>query len=214
MTLELLTGRRVDPSQPIMVGLTGGIGSGKSTVGHMLRSLGATVVDADTLARQVVEPGTVGLRQVVRAFGTRVLGPDRSLDRAALGALVFSEPELLAELESITHPLIEAARRQAFSELQPGEVGVYEVPLLVEREMHASFDCVVVVEAAVEEKLERLGGRGINPEQARKRMKIQASDAQRRDVADFVITNDSDVRALEEDVRLLGKYLGLWRDWR
>ncbi len=209
MKLKVLTEEPLDLSEPVLVGLTGGIGAGKSAVGRGLREHGALVVDADTLARQVVEIGTPGLSQLVDTFGPDVLRADGSLDRGALAALVFRDRELLAALEGITHPLIEEARKNAFSSLQPGQVGVYEVPLLVERKMGSLFDAVVVVEAPTDIRFQRLLERGLAQDEAQRRMESQASAAERRAIADYVLVNDSDPETLAEATRCLGKLLGL-----
>ncbi len=182
----------------LRVGLTGGIGSGKSTVARLLVGRGAVVVDADLLAREVVAPGTEGLRQVEAEFPGVV--SDGELDRAALAAVVFADPERRRALEAITHPLI-AARTAALAATVPaGGVLIHDVPLLVERGMAPAYDLVVVVEAPLEVRLRRLAGRGLPEEQARERMAHQASDAERRAVADVVLDNGGTLADLSAQV--------------
>lgn len=172
------------------VGLTGGVGSGKSTVAARFAEHGAVVVDADAIAREVVEPGTDGLAAVVERFGTGILADDGSLDRPALAAIVFDDDEARAALNAIVHPRV--GRRVAeLTEAAPDDaVVVYDVPLLVENNSSAEgFDFVVVVEAPLEARVERLAGRGMPEQDARARIASQATDEQRRAVADAVIEN-------------------------
>jgi dephospho-CoA kinase len=187
----------------LRIGLTGGIGSGKTAVAELLAPRGATVVDADLIAREVVEPGTPGLAAVVEAFGDAVLAPDGHLDRPALAAKVFGDEEALARLNGIVHPLVGARAMQLATEAaerDPTGVLVYDVPLLVENGLAAGFDLVLVVEAPVELRLERLERRGVPAEEAGRRMAAQADDAARREVADAVIVNDGDLTLLAERV--------------
>ncbi|TNC17403.1 dephospho-CoA kinase [Georgenia sp. 311] len=189
------------------IGLTGGIGAGKSTVARELARLGALVVDADAIAREVVAPGTPGLAAVVAEFGDSVLAPDGSLDRAALGRVVFADPAARARLEAITHPLIgaESARRTAAA--PPGTVVVHDVPLIVERGLAAQYDLVVVVGADEEVRIDRLvRDRGMTREEALARVRAQATDAQRRAVADVWLDNSGTREELLERVR------ELWRE--
>ncbi len=172
------------------IGLTGGIGSGKSTVSALLAEHGAVVVDADRIAREVVEPGTPGLAAVVEAFGSGVLTPDGALDRPALAALVFADPEARRTLDGIVHPLVRARGRELESAAAPGSVVVHDVPLLVETGQAASYDLVLVVLADVETRVARLVGRGLTAEDARARIAVQATDDQRRAVADVVLDNN------------------------
>jgi dephospho-CoA kinase len=187
----------------LRIGLTGGIGSGKTAVARLLAERGATVVDADALAREVVEPGTPGWAAVVAEFGDGVLAPDRSLDRAALAARVFGDGAALAALNAIVHPLVGARAAELAAEAEqrdPDGVLVYDVPLLVENKLAAGFDLVLVVEAPVELRLARLAERGLAAAEARARMEAQADDAERRAVADFVIVNDGDLTHLAAEV--------------
>ncbi len=169
----------------LRVGLTGGIGAGKSTVARRLASHGAVVVDADLLAREVVSPGSDGLAEVVAAFGAEVLAPDGSLDRAALGSLVFADPGARGRLEDITHPRIRALTEERFTAAPEDAVVVHDVPLLVELGYEDRYHLTVVVHADVEERVRRLvEERGSSPEDARRRMAAQADDEARRRAAD------------------------------
>jgi dephospho-CoA kinase len=185
----------------LLVGLTGGIGSGKSTVAAMLAERGAVVVDADDLARRTVETGTPEFDRVVEAFGEVVLRPDGSLDREALARVVFRDLEARRKLESIVHP--EVAR--LFMEERGRHEGtdrvvVYVVPLLVENWLQEMFEVVVVVAADQATRLARLEARGMAPEAARDRMAAQLPDAERERVADVVIPNNGSIDQLERRV--------------
>lgn len=178
------------------VGLTGGIGSGKSAVAGCFARCGAVVIDADELARLVVAPGSAGLARVVDRFGPEVLAPDGTLDRAVLAARVFADPEQRRALEEITHPLIAAETVRRVAQADPAAVLVHDVPLLVEQGMAAGFEAVVVVEAPLELRLARLARRGVPEAAARARMAVQASDDQRRAVATYLIRNDGSMAEL------------------
>lgn len=181
----------------LRLGLTGGIGSGKSAVARRLRAHGAVVVDADVLARQVVEPGTPGLRAVVDAFGTEVLSDDGSLDRQRLGRVVFADPDARARLNAIVHPLVGAATAACFAAAAPDAVVVHDVPLLAENGLAPAYHLVVVVEAPPAVRVERLArDRGMRPADAQARIDAQATDAQRREVADVLLVNDGTPDAL------------------
>ena len=171
------------------IGLTGGIGSGKSTVAALLAAHGAVVVDADEIARDVVEPGTPGLVAVVAEFGPDVLSESGTLDRARLAQIVFNDPAALQRLNEIVHPLVGAESQRLISAAPAGAVLVYDVPLLVESGLQDVFDSVVVVEAPENVRLERLTARGVDPQDAVRRMANQASGEQRAAVADYVIDN-------------------------
>ena len=179
----------------VLIGLTGGIASGKSVVSSRLRELGAVVVDADVLAREVVEPGTPALARIAERFGAGVIAADGSLDRAALGAIVFTDPDARAQLNAITHPAVWERARELFAAAtaaDPHAVVVYDVPLLAEgrdaRPM--SFDLVVVVDAPVETRITRMiEHRGMSREEALHRIGAQASDAERPATPDVVIDN-------------------------
>jgi dephospho-CoA kinase len=185
----------------LRVGLTGGIGSGKSTVSATLGSLGAVVVDADAVAREVVEPGTPALAAVVDRFGQDVLTPEGALDRPALGRLVFGHPAALADLEAITHPAIWARTAQLVAAAPPDAVVVHDMPLLVEKHMGAQYHLVVVVGAGEEVRLRRLvDQRGMPEEDARARIAAQATDDERRAAADVWLDNEATTQALRSSV--------------
>jgi len=193
----------------LRVGLTGGIGSGKSEVARRLVAHGAVLIDADLAAREVVVPGSSGLKRIVAAFGDDVLGPDRSLDRARLGEIVFKDPELRAKLNAIVHPLVRqwmlAAERTALQAADPpGPIIVHDVPLLVESRGKGGFDLVIVVDVPPEVQIERLvSQRGMTPDQAGARMNAQASREQRLEVADIVIDNSGSLADLDRRVAAL-----------
>ncbi|MFJ3929650.1 dephospho-CoA kinase [Streptomyces sp. NPDC090029] len=192
----------------LTVGLTGGIGAGKSEVSRLLASYGAVLVDSDRIARDVVEPGTPGLAAVVREFGTDVLLPDGALDRAKLGAVVFGDPERLAVLNSIVHPLVRARSQELQDAAGPGDVVVHDVPLLTENGLADLYDLVVVVDADPATQLDRLVRlRGMAESEARARMAAQAGREQRLAVADIVIDNDGPLDALEPRVRAVWEEL-------
>ena len=186
----------------LKVGLTGGIGAGKSEVSRLLVECGAVLIDADRIAREVVAPGTPGLAAVVEAFGTEVLAPDGSLDRPGLGSIVFADPEKLAVLNSIVHPLVGARSRELESAAPVDAVVVHDVPLLTENGLAPLYDVVVVVDASPETQLDRLVRlRGMTENDARARMAAQATREKRREIADVVIDNDVPLPELEQRVK-------------
>lgn len=186
----------------LKVGLTGGIGSGKSEVTRRLAALGAYVVDADVLAREVVEPGTPGLAAVAAEFGAEVLRPDGSLDRDRLGAIVFADPAARARLNAIVHPLVGAATAERFAAAPADAIVVHDVPLLVEVGLAAAYDVVLVVAATPETQGSRLvRARGMSADEARSRIAAQAPLADKLAVADFVITNDGSLDDLDRQVQ-------------
>lgn len=186
------------------VALTGGIGSGKSTVARLLSEHGAMVVDADQVARDLVVPGEPALGEIVAEFGDHVLLPDGTLDRAGLAAIVFGNEDRLAALNAIMLPRIAQASTRMLAEAPAGSVVVYDMPLLVEQGLHSGWDHIVVVEAPLDQRLERLAhDRGMSADQARARVAAQATDEQRRAVADTVIVNDGDIAALQRAVATL-----------
>lgn len=181
----------------LWIGLTGGIGSGKSTVSGRLAELGADVLDADRIAREVVEPGTPGLAQVVDRFGPQVVDGSGALDRPALGRIVFADPGARRDLEAITHPLIVTRTAELREALPTDSVVVHDVPLLVELGYAPRYHLVVLVGASEQTRLERLSSsRGMGPEEARTRMGSQADDEARRAVADVWLDNDGTEAAL------------------
>jgi dephospho-CoA kinase len=193
----------------LLVGLTGGLGAGKSTVARMLADRGAVLVDADELAHRALEPGSPVYRQVCELFGDEVMTPSGELDRAAIAATVFSDSERRRALESIVHPEvfrmlaeIVQARRET------DDIIVFDAPLIVETGFHDACDVVVVVTAAEEERVARVAGRGMTPDQARARIRAQIGDEERAAVADVVIPNDGDMDALK------GRVDDLWERLR
>ncbi|MFF3321740.1 dephospho-CoA kinase [Streptomyces sp. NPDC002889] len=192
----------------LTVGLTGGIGAGKSEVSRLFVSYGAVLIDADRIAREVVEPGTPGLAAVVDAFGTGILAADGSLDRPKLGSIVFADAERLAALNAIVHPLVGARSQQLQNAAGPDTVVVHDVPLLTENKLAPLYDVVVVVDAAPETQLDRLVRlRAMEESEARARMAAQATREERRAVADLVIDNDGPLEELEPQVRTVWQEL-------
>ena len=186
------------------VALTGGIGSGKSSVAVLLAEHGAVVVDADQIARDLVQPGQPALAEIVAQFGESVLLPDGSLDRPGLAAIVFGDDDRLAALNAIMHPRIARRTAALMAAASPGSVLVHDMPLLVEQGIRPGWDHIIVVEAPLQLRLQRLArDRGIAPDDARARMAAQASDDERRAVADTVIVNDGDREQLAAAVAAL-----------
>jgi dephospho-CoA kinase len=191
----------------LRIGLTGGIGAGKSTVSRRLVELGATLVDADLIARAVVAPGSQGLARVVAEFGPHVVAPDGGLDRPGLARIVFTDPTARGLLNSIVHPLVGRRTEELIAEAPPDAVLVQDIPLLVEGSMAPSFPLVVVVDAALEERVRRLvRSRGMPEKDARARIAAQADEAARRAAADVWLDNSGDRE------RLLTEVDRLWRD--
>ncbi|MGR6321019.1 dephospho-CoA kinase [Micromonospora soli] len=191
----------------LKVGLTGGIGSGKSAVANRLAGLGAVIIDSDRIAREVVAPGTDGLAEIVAAFSERVLDPQGGLDRAALGALVFGDEAARRRLEAITHPRVRARSAELAVAAPPDAVVVNDVPLLVEVGLAPTYHLVVVVQTAVSTRLERLArARGMDRAEVERRIAAQADDARRQAAADVVLSNDGSLDDLDAAVD------ALWRD--
>jgi dephospho-CoA kinase len=186
----------------LLVGLTGGIGSGKSTVADLLTERGAIVIDGDVIARRVVEPGQPALAAIVERFGAEVLAADGTLDRPALAARAFASDEDRKALEAITHPAIGAEFVREMSEAPPDAVVINDVPLLVESQKAAErgYEYVIVVEAPRELRLARLEGRGLDRADAEARMAAQATDDERRAVATHLIDNGGTLSDLERQV--------------
>ncbi|MFI6447038.1 dephospho-CoA kinase [Kitasatospora sp. NPDC050543] len=186
----------------LKIGLTGGIGAGKSEVSRLLAGHGAVIVDSDLIAREVVAPGTEGLRSVVAEFGPGVLQGDGSLDRPALGAVVFADAQKLSALNAIVHPLVRARSAELEAAAAPDAVVVHDVPLLAENGLAPLYDLVVVVDAADEVRLERLTRlRGMAEAEAKARMAAQATREDRLAVADLVIDNSGPLELLAPRVQ-------------
>jgi dephospho-CoA kinase len=196
----------------VRVGLTGGLGSGKSTVASLLADHGAVVIDADAIAREVVEPGTPGFDAVVKRFGSNVVTSEGRLDRSALAAVVFADAAARGDLNGIVHPLVGQRSAELMAAADPDAIVVYDVPLLAESGLGDAFDVVVVVEADVDTRLARLAERGLTDADARARMDAQATDEQRRAVAHEVINNDGSREALAAEVDELWRRLVSRRD--
>ncbi|PZG13399.1 dephospho-CoA kinase [Nonomuraea aridisoli] len=185
----------------LKIGLTGGIGSGKSEVSKRLSAKGAVVVDADRIAREVVEPGTPGLARVVATFGEEVLRPDGSLDRPKLGSIVFADSEKLAALNAIVHPLVGERVAELQAQAPDDAILVYDVPLLVENNLAPMYDVVVVVDAADDVRVRRLGElRGMPESDAKARIAAQASREDRLAAAHIVIPNEGTLEELDAQV--------------
>ncbi|NEA57130.1 dephospho-CoA kinase [Streptomyces sp. SID13666] len=192
----------------LKVGLTGGIGAGKSEVSRLLASYGAVVVDADKIAREVVEPGSPGLAAVVAEFGTEVLTPDGALDRPRLGSIVFADPARLQALNAIVHPLVGRRSAELEGAARPDDIVIHDVPLLTENALAELYDLVVVVDASPATQLDRLVRlRGMDEGEARSRMAAQATREQRLAVADVVLDNDGPLEALEPQVKRVWQQL-------
>jgi len=189
----------------LLVGLTGGIGSGKSTVARMLEKRGAVVFDADVLAREVVEPGTPGHAAVIERFGANVLGPGGELDREALASIVFADPAARRDLEAIVHPEV----RRRFAEgteayRDTDRVVVFSAPLLVETGMHSAFDLLVVTSASTAAQIGRLmRDRGMSEDTVRSRIAAQATPEARAEVADIVVDNEGTLEDLDRKIERL-----------
>ena len=194
-----------------LIGLTGGIASGKSTIARRLAERGAVVVDADRIAREVVEPGQPALQAIAERFGQGVIAADGTLDRAALGAIVFADEDALLALNAITHPAVlraSTARFRAAGEADPDAVVVYDVPLLVESANAYPFDLVVVAHASAGVRVERLVElRGMERAEAERRIRSQASDDERLAVADVVIDTDGTLEHTVEQTDALWERL-------
>ncbi|MEV7118976.1 dephospho-CoA kinase [Kitasatospora griseola] len=192
----------------LRIGLTGGIGAGKSEVSRQLAALGAVIVDSDLIAREVVAPGTPGLAAVVAEFGPEVLLPDGALDRPALGRIVFGDPARLAALNAIVHPLVRARSAELEAAAGPDAIVVHDVPLLAENGLAPLYDQVVVIDVPDAERLRRLTAlRGMPEDEARARMAAQATREDRLAVADLVLDNSGDLDALTARVRELWRQL-------
>ncbi len=185
-----------------VIGLTGGIGTGKSTAAAVLAELGAVIVDCDQLGRDVARSDGAAFAGIVERFGSTVVGPDGELDRPALGAVVFNDAAALADLNAITHPAIDAEIARLIAAAPTEAMVVLDMAVLVESELGAGqYDRVLVIESPVEQRLARLATqRGMSEADATARIESQASDEERRAVADDVIVNDADPAALEAEL--------------
>lgn len=190
----------------LLVALTGGIGSGKSTVGSIFAGLGAVVVDSDQIAREVVERGSKGFDLVVAQFGDGIL-KDGEINRSALGELVFGNQDKLRKLEAITHPLIRQAFNQIVAQSPKDSIIINQIPLLVESKNQYNFDLVLTVSASSENRVERLQARGLSQNQIQSRFAAQASDDQRELIADQVINNSGDLSSLTQEVERVWRIL-------
>ena len=189
------------------VGLTGGIGAGKSTVADLFSQKGAVVIRSDELARQVIEPQTPGFQQVVARFGNEFVNSEGYIDRAKLAQIVFQDDAALKDLENIVHPLVRSKTNQIIDQHTSETIIVNEIPLLLEKKMESLFDFLVIVISSEKNRLERLAQRGLTTEQATARMSKQVSDDERKAAADFLIVNDGNLDQLEADVEKIWQTL-------
>ncbi len=183
-----------------LIGLTGGIAAGKSTVAEHWQDLGAVQIDADAIARVVVEPGTQGLKRIQEDFGSKVLNQDGTLNRSALGQIIFSDSQARIQLEAILHPLVKAEAQRQVALQAADAIVVYNVPLLVEAGVDLPFDRVVTVEAPIDEQIKRLvANRHMQPQDAKARIAAQATPAQRANRADVILNSNQDLNLLLKD---------------
>ena len=189
------------------VGLTGGIGAGKSTVADLFSQKGGVVIRSDELARQVIEPQTPGFQQVIDRFGKEFVNSEGYIDRAKLAQIVFQDDAALKDLENIIHPLVRSKTNQIIDQHTSETIIVNEIPLLLEKKMESLFDFLVIVISSEKNRLERLAHRGLTAEQATARMAKQVSDEQRKAAADFLIVNDGNLDQLEADVEKIWQTL-------
>lgn len=183
----------------LIVGLTGGIGAGKSTVANMFAQLGALTIDADQLARAAIEQGSTGFDEVIALFGDQILS-DGKIDRTKLGTIVFKDVKMRRSLEEIIHPRVREALALKIKSLSPGDILIYEIPLLVETGAGKKFDYVITVESDIENRLDRLFERGLDEDEAQRRIDAQASQSEREAAADYVIVNDGERAELFAEV--------------
>lgn len=189
------------------VGLTGGIGAGKSTVADLFARRGAVVIRADELARQVIEKSTPGFDQVVSRFGNNILDEDGNIDRAKLATIVFSEQKSLEDLENIIHPLVREETNRIMDRQTPETIIINEIPLLLEKQMQSLFDYLVIVISSEKNRLARLVNNGFTQDQVKARMSKQVDDETRKASADYLIVNDGDKNQLEKDVEKIWQSL-------
>jgi dephospho-CoA kinase len=191
----------------VYLGLSGGIGSGKSTVAKIFADLGAVVIDADAISREVLEPGQIGYENTILTFGESVLSESGSIDRKKLAELVFQNPAHLAKLEAIIHPAVIARVAQIRESLPASAIVVYDTPLLVEKNLKSQFDKVIIVLADEQIRKDRLVSRGLELPDIDARISNQATDSQRSDVADYIINNDGTLAQLQDNVTRVWKQL-------
>jgi dephospho-CoA kinase len=187
----------------LLIGLTGGIGAGKSTVAAALARRGAVVVDADAIARDVVEAGSPTLAKLVDRFGAEILGPDGSLDRPKLAAVAFATEQGKKDLEAITHPAIGEEFLRRIADAPPDAIVVHDIPLLTEAKRGGDYAGVIVVEAPLEVRLRRLEKRGVPRADALQRIEHQATDEERRAIATWIVDNGGDLDAIERQVDVI-----------
>jgi dephospho-CoA kinase len=189
------------------VGLTGGIGAGKSTVADLFSKRGAVIIRSDELARQVIEPETSGYEQVLSRFGKEIVNDKGSIDRAKLAQLVFNDDVALKDLENIIHPLVRERTNKLMSAQTPETIIVNEIPLLLEKKMESLFDFLVIVISTEKNRLERLSQKGLTEDQAKARIAKQVNDDARKAAADFLIVNDGNLDQLDTDVQKIWQTL-------
>ena len=189
------------------VGLTGGIGAGKSTVADLFSKKGAVIIRADELARQVIEHDSPGFQKVVALFGPEIVDQDQNINRTKLAQIVFSDDQALKDLENIIHPLVRDKTNEIMDKQTPETIIVNEVPLLLEKQMQSIYDFLVIVISSEKNRLARLADNGINQEQAKSRMAKQVDDEARKAAADFLIVNDGSIEQLEADVQKIWQTL-------
>ena len=194
-----------------VIGLTGGIGSGKSLVANYFFSLGAEVIDADQLARQAIERGSEGFDEVLAAFGDDIL-KDGDIDRRALGEIIFADTEKRKVLEGIVHPRVQQGLAEARKALTEDQILIYEIPLLVETNAAEKFDLVITVEAPIDVRIERLKKRGLLQSEIEKRIANQVTPEVRKEVANIVIENDGDEEALLRKVEAIWEEINASRN--
>ena len=192
----------------LIVALTGGIGSGKSTVGQMFAQLGAIVIDSDQLARDVLERGSIGFDEVVAKFGDEIL-KNGEIDRQLLASIVFKDPKKRSELEQVTHPLIRKAFAEVVARSANNSIIINQIPLLVESNHDYKFDHVITISANESIRTQRLLKRGLTADQIRQRMQAQATNQMRESISDSVIVNESDEQNLLDQVEIIWEQLRL-----
>ena len=192
----------------LIVALTGGIGSGKSTVGQMFAQLGAIVIDSDQLARDVLERGSIGFDEVVTMFGDEVL-KNGEIDRQLLASIVFKDPKKRSDLEQVTHPLIRKAFAEVVAKSAANSIVINQIPLLVESNHDYKFDHVITISVTEVIRTQRLLKRGLTADQIKQRMQAQATDRMRESIADSVIINETDEQNLSDQVEIIWEQLRL-----